>query len=101
MGKMQKTKLAWDPYMDYLIDTINGSKFMKRAEDKPMSTPKAAEETHVTTRAVHLRQAADISRRLAKELGLNENYAYVGMLMHDAGHPFSAHEGEEIFTYLG
>lgn len=101
MGKMQKTKLAWDPYMDYLIDTINGSKFMKRAEDKPMATPKAAEETHVTTRAIHLKQAADISRRLAKELGLNEDYAYVGMLMHDAGHPFSAHEGEEIFTYLG
>ena len=101
MGKMQKTKLAWDPYMDYLIDTINGSKFMKRAEDKPMATPKTAEESHVTTRAIHLRQTADISRRLAKELGLNENYAYVGMLMHDAGHPFSAHEGEEIFTYLG
>ena len=23
------------------------------------------------------------------------------MLMHDAGHPFSAHEGEEIFSQLG
>lgn len=101
MGKMQKTVLSWDPYMDYLIDTINGSKFMKRAEDKPMATPKSAEETHVTTRSIHLRQTADISRRLAEGLGLNADLAYAGMLMHDAGHPFSAHEGEEIFTYLG
>lgn len=101
MGKMQRTNLVWDNYIDYLIDAINGSKFMKRAEDKPMSTPKTAGESHVTTRAIHLRESADIAKRLAKGLGLNAEYIYAAMLMHDAGHPFSAHEGEEIFSQLG
>lgn len=98
MGKMQRTNLVWDNYMDYLIDAINESKFMKRAEDKPMSTPKTAEESHVTTRAIHLRECADIAKRLAKGLGLNADYIQTAMLVHDAGHPFSAHEGEEIFN---
>lgn len=40
MEKMERTNLAWDKYMDYLIDAINGSKFMKRAENKPMATVK-------------------------------------------------------------
>lgn len=101
MGKMQRTNLVWDDYMDYLIDTINESKFMKRAEYKPMSTPKTAEESHVTTRAIHLRECADIAKRLAKGLGLNAEYIQTAMLVHDAGHPFSAHEGEEIFNQLG
>lgn len=101
MVKMQRTNLVWDNYIDYLIDAINGSKFMKRAEDKPMATPKTAGESHVTTRAIHLRECADIAKRLAKGLGLNEGYIHAAMLLHDAGHPFSAHEGEEIFNYLG
>lgn len=101
MGKMQRTNLVWDDYIDYLIDAINESKFMKRAEDKPMSTPKTAEEVHITTRAIHLRECADIAKRLAKGLGLNADYIQTAMLVHDAGHPFSAHEGEEIFNQLG
>jgi len=98
---MQKTNLVWDNYIDFLIDAINESKFMKRAENKPMTTPKTAQESHVTTRAIHLRESADVAKRLAKGLGLNEDYIYAAMLMHDAGHPFSAHEGEEIFSFLG
>lgn len=101
MAKMQRTNLVWDEYIDYLIDAINESKFMKRAEDKPMATPKTAEEVHVTTRAIHLRESADIAKRIAKGLGLNAEYIYAAMLGHDAGHPFSAHEGEEIFNHLG
>ena len=98
---MQRTNLEWDQYIDYLIDVINVSKFMKRAENKPMATPKMSSESHISTRSMHLRESADIIKRIAKGLGLNENLAYVGMLMHDAGHPFSAHEGEELFTQLG
>ena len=98
---MQRTNLEWDKYIEYLIDAINSSKFMKRAENKPMSTPKADWESHISTRSMHLRESADIIKRLAKGLGLNEDFAYAAMLMHDAGHPFSAHEGEEIFTYIG
>ena len=101
MGKMKRTNLVWDNYMDYLVDAINESKFMKRAEHKPMSTPTTATESHISTRSTHLRESADVAKRLAKGLGLNEDYIYAAMLMHDAGHPFSAHEGEEIFNYMG
>lgn len=101
MEKMEKTNLVWDNYMDYLIDAINGSKFMKRAENKPMATPKTPTESHISTRSIHLRESADIAKRIAKGLGLNEDFIYTAMLMHDAGHPFSAHEGEEIFSQLG
>lgn len=98
---MVRTDLTWDKYIDYLIETINESKFMKRAEDKPMSAPKGKLEPHLTSRATHERNAADIAKRIAKALGLNENYVYSAMLMHDAGHPFSAHDGEEYFTGIG
>lgn len=101
MSKMKRTTLTWDKYIDYLIDAINGSKFMKRAADKPMSTPKTANESHLSTRESHLRESADVAKRLANGLGLNGDYLYAAMLMHDAGHPFSAHEGEEIFSHLG
>ena len=99
--KFKKTKLTWDDYMDYLIEAINESNFMKRSETKPMATPKDDLESHLTSRATHERNAADIAKRIAKGLGINHQYAYTGMLMHDAGHPFSAHEGEEMFTQIG
>ena len=101
MVRMKKTELTWDKYMDYLIETIDESKFMRRAETKPMSTPKAASESHVTSRATHSKIAANIAKRLADGLDLNGEYIYAGMLMHDAGHPFSAHEGEETFNKFG
>ena len=99
--KSQKTQLAWDSYMQYLIEAIDESNFMKRAESKPMATPKGSLESHVTSRATHVRNAANIIRRLAKGLNLNSKFAFAGMLMHDAGHPFSGHEGEVIFSDLG
>lgn len=101
MVRMKKTELTWDKYIDYLIETIDESKFMRTAETKPMSTPKAASESHVTSRATHSKIAANIAKRLADGLDLNGEYIYAGMLMHDAGHPFSAHEGEEIFNKFG
>ena len=87
--------------MQYLIEAIDESNFMKRAESKPMATPKGSLESHVTSRATHVRNAANIIRRLAKGLNLNSKFAFAGMLMHDAGHPFSGHEGEVIFSDLG
>ena len=32
--KFKKTKLTWDDYMDYLIEAINESNFMKRSETR-------------------------------------------------------------------
>lgn len=100
-GIFKPTVLEWDHYMQYLIEAIDESKFMKRSEIKPMATPKASLESHITSRATHVRNAANIIRRLADGLGLNADFAYAGMLMHDAGHPFSAHEGEVTFTDIG
>ena len=98
---MKKTALVWDNYINYLIEAIDESNFMKRAEIKPMATPKDDLESHLTSRSTHQRNAANIARRIARGLGLNEEYVYAGMLMHDAGHPFSAHEGEEMLTNIG
>jgi len=97
----QKTILEWDNYIKYLIEAIEESNFMKRAEDKGMQTPKNELEAHVTSRAMHVRAAARIAARIAESLGLNADYIHAGMLMHDAGHPFTAHDGEEIFTGIG
>ena len=97
----QKTNLEWDNYINFLIEAIDESNFMKRAEYKPMQTTKHDLESHITSRATHSRAAADIAKRIAEALNLNYNYIYAAMLMHDAGHPFSAHDGEEIFTGIG
>ena len=97
----KKLHLEWDNYIGYLIEAIGESNFMKRAEDKGMQTSKNSLEAHITSRARHVTAAADISKRIAEGLGLNANYIYAGMLMHDAGHPFTAHDGEELFTGIG
>ena len=97
----KRTELKWSEYVQYLEEAINNSKFAKRAEIKPMATPKGAGDSHLTSRATHQRIAAEIIKRIAHELSLNEELAYIGMLFHDAGHPFSAHEGEEMFNLVG
>lgn len=94
----KKLHLEWDNYVEYLIEAIGESNFMKRSEDKGMQTSKNSLEAHITSRARHVTAAAEISKRIAEGLGLNANYIYAGMLMHDAGHPFTAHDGEELFT---
>lgn len=99
--KYKRTDLKWSNYIEYLENAINNSKAAKRAEIKPMATPKGAGDSHLTSRATHQRLAAEIIKKIAHELNLNESYAYIGMLFHDAGHPFSAHEGEEIFNLIG
>lgn len=95
---LKRTKLEWDNYIKYLIQAIEESNFMKRAEDKPMQTSPNSLEAHITSRAIHVKVAAEIAKEIAEELGLNADYIYAGMLMHDAGHPFAAHDGEELFT---
>lgn len=46
MVRMKKTELTWDKYMDYLIETIDESKFMRRAE---------------TNQCLHQRQRANLT----------------------------------------
>lgn len=48
-----------------------------------------------------MKQAAAIAKEIAERLGLNETVVYIGMLMHDAGHSFGSHEGEETLKEIG
>ena len=91
---------------DEIIDLIRGklelrNKFLKRAELKPMAKIRDDERSHLTSRAQHMRQAAEIAKDIAHRLGLNETIVYIGMLMHDAGHSFFGHEGEHAMSIMG
>lgn len=91
-----------DIYIDIIIEVIEArNKYMKRAEFKPMATYRKDLDSHVTSRAQHMRQAAIIAKRIAHELGVNEAIAYIGMLLHDAGHAFFGHEGEHTMNEIG
>jgi len=96
--KMKKTELLWNNYFEYLKDEIEQSKLMKRAKDKPMFATGHEQEPHKTTRLEHSKMTANIAKRIAKPLNLNDIYIEIAMLLHDAGHPFDAHEGEEMFN---
>ena len=98
-------KTEFDDYEERLVSVIDRrAKFVRRATGKPMARVKkmkATNDSHAVTRETHMRQAAEIAKIIAKELGLNETVAYIGMLAHDAGHPFGAHEGEETLNEIG
>lgn len=98
-------KTGFDDYEIELVSVIDRrAKFVRRATGKPMARSKkqkATNDSHAVSRGTHMRQAAEIAKIIAKELGLNETVAYIGMLAHDAGHPFGAHEGEETLNEIG
>lgn len=96
------TRTAFDRFGDELHGVIDGrTKYSTRAKGKPMANRLGVEDSHTVDREEHMKQAAIIAKRIAKKLGLNEVIVYIGMLMHDAGHPFGAHEGEETLKAIG
>lgn len=105
MSKIWNNKDAlvteFDEYAIELKSVIDErAKYTKRAEGKPMAAIEDPGNPHTTNRGEHMRQAASEAVKIAKGLGLNEVVVYIGMLMHDAGQPFGAHEGERVMNII-
>ena len=58
------------------------------------------ESDHFRTRLTHTIEVAQISRTLARSLGLNEDLAEAIALVHDLGHTPFGHAGEDILNEL-
>lgn len=97
---MKKTVTAWDSYWDIIEKVFQDASSTYRASDKHMAPIPGKFDTHLTTRLLHQMATASIMGRLAERLGLNKDLAKNGMIGHDNGHPFSAHDGEEIFNAI-
>lgn len=100
MGKMQRTNLAWDDYMDYLTTAIKNDATFRKAGDRPMMLLRTDSESDISSRLSHLLESAEVARIITKELELNNKFIYNSMLMHDLGHTPNAHEGEVIQNKL-
>ncbi len=58
------------------------------------------EGDHYRTRLTHTIEVAQISRTIARALGLNEDLAEAIALAHDLGHPPFGHSGEKVLNRL-
>jgi len=58
------------------------------------------EGDHYRTRLTHTMEVAQISRTIARALGLNEDLAEAIALVHDLGHTPFGHAGEEVLNKL-
>jgi dGTPase len=82
-------------------DRIIHSTAFRRLQHKTQVFANLGEETdHYRTRLTHTIEVAQISRTIARVLGLNEDLAEAVALAHDLGHTPFGHTGEEILDAL-
>ena len=82
-------------------DRIIHSTAFRRLQHKTQVFANLGEEKdHYRTRLTHTIEVAQISRTIARVLGLNEDLAEAVALAHDLGHTPFGHAGEEILNRL-
>jgi dGTPase len=80
-------------------DRILHSKSFRRLKDKTQVFL-APQGDHYRTRLTHTLEVSQISRTIARALGLNEDLTEAIALGHDLGHTPFGHEGEEVLNEL-
>ncbi len=87
-------------YMNLVF--VSRSNALRRTSDISMAFKKRKLlDTHAVTRRDHQEQASQIAYIMASRLGLNEIVASCGMMIHDIGHYFYGHEGEDVLDTIG
>lgn len=80
-------------------DVILYTKSFRRLMHKTQVTyPGAESNEHTRTRLTHTLEVVQISREIARNLGLNEDLAEAIALGHDLGHTPFGHEGEDFLN---
>ena len=80
-------------------DRILHSRAFRRLEDKTQVFTRRYSD-HFRNRLTHTLEVAQISRTVAKALGLNADLVEALALVHDVGHPPGGHSGEEELDHL-
>ena len=80
-------------------DRILHSRAFRRLEDKTQVFTRRYSD-HFRNRLTHTLEVAQISRTVAKALGLNADLVEALALVHDVGHPPGGHSGEEELDRL-
>ncbi len=80
-------------------DRIIHSRAFRRLEDKTQVFSRRYSD-HFRNRLTHTLEVAQISRTVAKALGLNTDLVEALALVHDVGHPPFGHAGEEVLDEL-
>lgn len=96
--------IAADPYRtEYQRDRdriIHSTAFRRLQHKTQVFSNLGDEGDHYRTRLTHTIEVAQISRTIARSLGLNEDLAEAVALAHDLGHTPFGHAGEEVLDDL-
>lgn len=100
----RKFPIADDPHRtEYQRDRdriIHSTAFRRLQHKTQVFANLGDESDHYRTRLTHTIEVAQISRTIARSLGLNEDLAEAVALAHDLGHTPFGHAGEEVLDEL-